>query len=104
MARYVFKNDGWVDLKTGEPMKTQEGIFAPMLCRDIAPYVSPVTHKVVDGRAARRDDLARTGSRPVDPSEFKVTYNNKKYAEAEKAEWEPRKAVDLGQGYRRGPS
>lgn len=31
---------------------------------DCPGYVSPVTGKWIDGKAARRDDLRRTGSRP----------------------------------------
>ena len=42
---------------------------APCIWRDLAPYRSPVTGQWVDGRAARRDDLARTHCREVDPSE-----------------------------------
>lgn len=37
---------------------------APMVVPDIPDYVSPVTGKLVSGRRQRRDDLARTGSRP----------------------------------------
>jgi hypothetical protein len=34
----------------------------------------------VDGRAARREDLKRSGSREVDPSEFKPVYRNAEFA------------------------
>ncbi len=102
IARYRLAPDGtWIDKATGKPMETQEGVFVPIVQRDMASYISPVTGKPVDGRRARREDLKRSGSREVDPSEFKVTYENRKYAEANKGEWEPRKPVDLGNGYYR---
>lgn len=103
IARYVLRGEEWVDKSTGKPMKTAgDFVPTPQLLRDMAMYISPVTHKPVDGRAARREDLARSGCRPVDPSEFKPTYESKERAIANKGEWEPRKAVDLGNGYRRG--
>jgi len=102
IQRYRLAPDGtWLDKATGLPMETQEGVFAPIMQRDMAAYVSPVTGKPVDGRRARREDLKRSNSREVDPSEWKPTYENKKYAEANKGEWEPRKTVDLGSGYYR---
>lgn len=36
---------------------------------DLPAYRSPVTGAWIEGRAARREDLARTNSREVDPSE-----------------------------------
>ena len=102
--RYTLDRDGnWVSKATGKPMKTAgDFVPTPQLVRDTAPYTSPITGRTVDGRRARRDDLARSGSREVDPSEFKVTYESKERAIRNGGEWEPRKAVDLGNGYRRG--
>jgi hypothetical protein len=37
---------------------------APMVIGDLPSYQSPVTGLWVDGRAQRREDLKRTGSRP----------------------------------------
>jgi hypothetical protein len=37
---------------------------APTVWGDLPAYESPVTGKIVEGRVARREDLARTGSRP----------------------------------------
>lgn len=103
IERYRLDANGvWISKRTGKPMATPDGVFVPMIRSDLPSYVSPVTHKPVEGRAARREDMARSGSREVDPSEHRVTYNNKKYAMAEKAEWEPRQSVDLGNGYKRG--
>lgn len=46
-----------------------EGFGAPHITSDIEGYRSMASGKWVDGRAARRDDLARTECREVDPSE-----------------------------------
>lgn len=102
ITRYRLAPDGsWLNKATGKPMETEEGVFLPLIQRDMASYISPVTGKPVDGRRARREDLKRSGCREVDPSEFKPTYESKARAEANKGEWEPRKAVDLGSGYYR---
>lgn len=37
---------------------------APFVVGDLPPYESPVTGKVIAGRAKRRDDLARNNCRP----------------------------------------
>lgn len=39
---------------------------APMVMPDLPGYVSPVTEKWIEGRAARREDLKRTGCRPYE--------------------------------------
>ncbi len=103
IERYTLDRDGvWISKTTGKPMETPDGLFVPMVRSDTPAYFSPITNKPVDGRRARRDDLARSGCREVDPGEWKPTYNDKKNAERAKGEWEPRQAVDLGNGYRRG--
>lgn len=100
--RYRLAPDGsWISKSTGKPMQTEEGVFRPIVQRDMASYISPVTGKPVDGRRARREDLKRSNSREVDPSEFRPTYESKARAIANGGEWEPRKAVDLGSGYYR---
>jgi hypothetical protein len=52
---------------------------------DLKPYRSPVTRKVVDGRRERREDLKRTGSREVDPSEWKPNPKTTAQLKAEQA-------------------
>ena len=52
------------------------------------PYVSPVTGKVIEGRAARREDLARTGCREVDPSEYKPVYKNYEFCQTRRLPYE----------------
>ena len=40
----------------------------PMIVKDIEPYRSPVDGRVIGGRAARREDLARNGCAEWEPS------------------------------------
>ena len=47
----------------------QSDLPMPYVRGDLPTYISPVTGKPVEGRAARREDLARSGCREVDPSE-----------------------------------
>lgn len=102
MVRYIWRGEGWVDRATGLPMETHgDGIVTPTIWSDLPAYISPVTRKPIEGRSARREDLARSGSRPVDPSEYKPVYHNKKYAESAGGEWQPRVRPDLGEGYKR---
>lgn len=88
------------DRETGERAPDVPDILvSPMIRSDLPSYISPITKKPVEGRAARREDMARSGSREVDPSEYKPVYHNKKYAESAGGEWQPRPKVDLGEGY-----
>jgi hypothetical protein len=53
---------------------------APMVMRDIPEYKSPVGSGLITSRSHRREDLKRSGSREVDPSEFKAVYRNPAFA------------------------
>ena len=53
----------------------------PYIRSDLPAYVSPVTGKRIEGRAARREDLARTGCREVDPSEHKPIYKDYEFCQ-----------------------
>ena len=53
----------------------------PYIRADLPGYKSPVTGKWIEGRAARREDLARTGCREVDPSEHKAVYRNYEFCQ-----------------------
>lgn len=59
----------FVDKQTGVLMaiKDDNAICRPMVISDTPEYISPVTGKPVDGRRARRDDLARSGCVPFEP-------------------------------------
>lgn len=67
MPRYVY------DRETGEMVEVvvdapRPSAF-PAIHRDTPAYYSMASRKMVDGRVARREDMKRTGSREVDPSE-----------------------------------
>lgn len=61
MARYIWKNGGFVDPTSGEAMPlTYAGqICAPAVLPDTPAYRSPISGEVVDGRRARREDLKK---------------------------------------------
>lgn len=101
-SRYVMRGETLYDRETGERAPDVPDILvSPMIRSDLPSYISPITKKPVEGRAARREDMARSGSREVDPSEYKPVYHNKKYAESAGGEWQPRVRPDLGEGYKR---
>lgn len=49
------------------PMNRQ--ICAPAVVGDYAPYECPVTGKMIEGRKAHQENLARTGCRILEPGE-----------------------------------
>jgi len=53
----------------------------PTIQSDIKPFKSPLEgHKVIDGRRAFREELARNNCRMVEPSEWKPVYRNPSFA------------------------
>jgi len=74
MTVYVLR-DGQLVPKDEAPPKG--GV---MIIRDLPAYKSPLGTGVIDGRAARREDLKRNGCREVDPSEWRPTYRNERFA------------------------
>ena len=62
-------------------MAKRSDLAMPFIQGDLKPYESPVTGKVIEGRAARREDLARAGCREVDPSEYKPVYKNYEFCQ-----------------------
>lgn len=77
MTKYYWDGQDWVDVATLPPRPV---VNAPMIISDTPDYISPVTRKLVSGRAARREDLKRSGCREVDPGEFKPIYRNPDFA------------------------
>lgn len=75
MPKHIWLDGDWVDVSTLEKAPQ----VGPFIMRDTPAYRSPVTGKEIDGRAARREDLARSGCREVDPSEFKPKYRSDKF-------------------------
>jgi len=92
VSRYRLNRDGmWIDKTTGKPMETRgDFVPTPQITRDIAPYMSMASKQMIDGRAAQREDLKRTGCRVVDPSEYTPTYHSKERAIKHGREWTPR--------------
>lgn len=59
----------------------RSAVAMPYVNGDLPPYPSPVTGKIIEGRAARREDLARSGCREVDPSEYKPVYKDYEFCQ-----------------------
>ena len=74
--KHIWHNGDWVDVSA---FKRAESV-GPMIIRDTPEYRSPIDGRLIDGRAARREDLKRNGCREVDPSEFKPIYRNERFA------------------------
>jgi hypothetical protein len=57
----------------------------PLVVGDLPGYVSPVTGKWIEGRAARREDLKRTSSRPYEGREQEAKESARQRAYAQQA-------------------
>ena len=79
----------WLDMWKISPEKAEEewakkvamhrGEYqAPDAIMDVPGYVSPVTGKWIEGKKQRRDDLARSGSRPWEGREAEVKEANRR--------------------------
>jgi hypothetical protein len=80
-VRYVWDRDrqAFVD-RYGRPMETPDRICAPLICSDIKPYMSPLGTGEISSRSKRRYELDKSNCRAVDPSEFRPTFKNEKFA------------------------
>lgn len=68
-------------------------ISAPRVFCDFTPYISPASGKLIEGRRARTEDFARTGTRPYDAGEMRDAQTHRKLEEA-KQDAEVEAAVD----------
>ena len=60
MPSYVWKNGTFVDKATGEEMIVPDGpVAAPRIIPDTPAYRSPIDGRMIEGKAARREDLKR---------------------------------------------
>jgi hypothetical protein len=59
--RYIADGDRWIEV--GQDYE-QSGPSGPFVIGEIPAYTSPIDGRVIDSRAKRRDDLARSQSRP----------------------------------------
>ena len=58
-------------------------ISAPAVVADLPGYESPTTGRWIEGRAARRDDLKRSGARPYEGFAVEKREADKRRAERE---------------------
>jgi hypothetical protein len=79
--RYVWdrSRQAFVD-RDGKAMEAPDRVCLPMIASDLPAYPSPLGTGMIEGRAARREELKRSGCREVDPSEFKPKFVNKSWA------------------------
>lgn len=56
-------------------------LSAPHVVVDLPGYQSPIDDRWVEGRAARREDLARSGCRPYEAGEREAYLRNRKRAD-----------------------
>lgn len=91
IERYTVTADGrLLNKRTGELVPDDNRpIAAPQLARDYGAYQSPVGTGMVEGRAAHREDLKRSGCRVLEVGEavtpdgkpFRPTYRNPSFAQ-----------------------
>ena len=64
--------------------QTQETGYSAAVLADVEGYVSPTTGKWIEGRKARRDDLARSNARPWEgiEAEMQEAARQRAYMEA----------------------
>lgn len=86
----VARNGILVDKATGAPIVSRRArIYAPRVQSDLPAYVSPRGTGVIEGRAARRNDMAAGNVRETDPSEWKDGFQNERFAKKRGLEWQP---------------
>ena len=71
------RGEGFVPVEDFAPVERTPG---PYVMSDIEPYRSPLGTGEITSRSHRREDLKRGGCREVDPSEFRPTYRNARFA------------------------
>ena len=75
MTTYVMRDGQLVEKSEAAPHPR-----APYVISDLPAYKSPLGTGVIDGRRARREDMKRGNCREVEPSEFRATYKNERFA------------------------
>lgn len=71
MGRRTFRYDA----ETDSMVEVGYSDYAPtghLIVPDLPAYESPIDGRVIDGRAARREDLKRSGCREYDPGERRI--------------------------------
>lgn len=86
MTTYVWSREAMDWVEPGPPAPRT----GPFIWSDLRAYKSPLGTGMIEGRAARREDLKRGGCREVDPSEWRPNPKTAKQAEAERKQLEQR--------------
>lgn len=81
----------WLNVLTGETDRPKVSYVRG----DLPEYVSPVTGKPVDGRAARREDLKRSGCVEVDPPAKPRGFVNERFAKKHGLKYDPEAAASV---------
>ena len=90
MTAYRWNGEQFVDKQTGAPMELPERgeIAMPAVFGDLPDYESPITGKVVSGRAARREEFKKHNVIEKDPLPKEKKYaHSKKWADRLGYEW-----------------
>lgn len=74
-----------IDGELREVTETYEAPRGPFILGDIPAYQSPIDGKCIEGRAQRRNDLARSGCRPWEGMEQERKEGQRRQAEQERA-------------------
>lgn len=82
IERYIVDREGClVNKRTGVRVPdSNQPITAPRITSDYGAYSSPVGSGVVEGRAAHREDLKRSGCRVMEKGEWNPVYRNPSFA------------------------
>lgn len=82
IERYTVTRDGTLrNKRTGEPVPDDNRpIAAPQIASDYSAYASPVGSGMIEGRAAHREDLKRSGCRIMEKGEWDPGYTNPSFA------------------------
>lgn len=77
-----WEGEGLYNVKSGAAMMQEQRIelCAPQVMRDTPEYLSPVTGRPIDGRAARREDLKRNNCYEIDPPRRPRGFKNPAFA------------------------
>ncbi len=90
--KYRWDGEQFVSKEDGTAMEVPDIIAAPRIQSDYQAYYSHGSGKMIEGRAARREDLKRTGCREMDPSEGPKTCSSEKWAKKLGLEHDPKAA------------
>lgn len=88
---YVLRDGELVPKHLAAPLRAASHLASPHIWSDLPAYESPLADPrhgkvMVEGRAARREEMARHGVREVDPSEGRELMSMREERLAKKAE------------------